>query len=79
MPIDDVNDTLGLRLEAEGVDTIGGLVYTQLGKMPTAGDEVKIDGVAITVLATDGRRIRKIKVDSHPDQAEDSEAQPEGT
>ncbi|MBI2953668.1 MAG: HlyC/CorC family transporter [Chloroflexi bacterium] len=65
--IDDVNDTLGLKLEAEGVDTIGGLVYTQLGKMPTAGDEVRIDGVSITVLATDGRRIRKIKVNSHPD------------
>lgn len=74
--IDDVNDTLGLNLEAEGVDTIGGLVYTQLGKMPTAGDEVKIDGVAITVVATDGRRIKKIKVDSHPDaEAGETEAE----
>ncbi len=60
--IDDVNDTLGLKLEAEDVDTIAGLVYTQLGKMPTAGDEVRIDGVVITVLATDGRRIKKVKV-----------------
>jgi putative hemolysin len=62
--IDDVNDTLDLKLEAEGVDTIGGLVYTQLGKMPTVGDQVKLDGAIITVLSTNGRRIRKVKVNS---------------
>ncbi|MBI4317450.1 MAG: HlyC/CorC family transporter [Chloroflexi bacterium] len=68
--IGDVNDTLGLKLEAEEVDTIGGLIYTQLGKMPSVGDEVRIDGVSITVLSTDGRRIRKVKVSSHAAQDE---------
>jgi CBS domain containing-hemolysin-like protein len=68
--IDDVNDTLRLHLEAEDFDTIGGLVYTYLGTMPKAGDEVSVDGVTISVLQVDGRRIKKVRVSS---RAEDGE------
>jgi putative hemolysin len=60
--VDDVNETLGLRLNSDEVDTIGGLVYDRLGKMPTPGDEVCLDEALITVLETDGRRIRRVKV-----------------
>jgi magnesium and cobalt exporter, CNNM family len=60
--IDDVNDTLDLDLEAEGVETIGGLVYERLGKVPVVGDELAVDGARISVVATTGRRIRRVKV-----------------
>lgn len=60
--INDVNDTLGLHLSDEEVDTIGGLVYEQLGKMPLVGDRFDSDGATVTVLATKGRRIKKVKV-----------------
>ena len=60
--VDDVNETLGLRLASAEVDTIGGLVYDKLGKMPSPGDEVRVEEALITVLETDGRRIRRVKV-----------------
>lgn len=60
--VDDVNETLGLHLHAEDVDTIGGLVYERLGQIPVPGDTVTADGASITVLSTTGRRIRRVKV-----------------
>ncbi|MBI2941272.1 MAG: HlyC/CorC family transporter [Chloroflexi bacterium] len=60
--IDDVNDQLGLHLEGEDVDTIGGLVYERLGKVPLAGDSVTADGAMITVVSTLGRRIKRVRV-----------------
>jgi CBS domain containing-hemolysin-like protein len=60
--IRDVNDTLDLDLDDEDFDTVGGLVYHALGKVPSAGDEVRVDGCLVTVLTTNGRRIKKVRV-----------------
>jgi len=62
-----VNEALGLHLEGEDFDSIGGLVYSRLGKMPTPGDEVQVDSVTVAVLSTVGRRIKKVKVTKHPE------------
>lgn len=48
------------------VDTIGGIVYTELGRVPKAGDEVEYAGITIKVLSTIGRRLGKLKVISTP-------------
>ncbi|MBI4759313.1 MAG: HlyC/CorC family transporter [Chloroflexi bacterium] len=58
----DVNDVLSLDLQGEDYDTIGGLVLTHLGKMPAPGDTVEMEGIAITVLSTLGRRVKKVRV-----------------
>ena len=71
--LNDVNETLGLHLEGEDFDSIGGLVYSQLGKMPAPGDEVRVDSVTVAVLSTIGRRIKKVKVTRHPEPTEDKE------
>ena len=60
--IDDVNDALDLELEGEDVDTIGGLLYERLGKVPAMGDLIDLDGVRLAVESTHGRRIRKVRV-----------------
>jgi CBS domain containing-hemolysin-like protein len=60
--IRDVNDTLDLDIEDEDFDTLGGLLYHELGKVPNVGDEVRIDGAVVTVLSTTGRRVRKVRV-----------------
>jgi putative hemolysin len=60
--IRDVNDTLDLDIQDEDFDTLGGLVYHELGKVPTAGDEVRVDGAVVTVLSTLGRRVKKVRV-----------------
>jgi CBS domain containing-hemolysin-like protein len=60
--IDDVNDALDLELQGEDVDTIGGLLYERLGKVPAMGDLIDLDGVRLAVESTHGRRIRKVRV-----------------
>ena len=39
--IDDLNELLGLHIEGEDFDTVGGFVYHELGRIPLAGDEVE--------------------------------------
>ena len=43
-------------------DTIGGLVYKELGKMPSVGDRVSFEGIEIVVQSTIGRRIGKLRI-----------------
>jgi CBS domain containing-hemolysin-like protein len=60
--IRDVNEALDLHLDVDELDTLGGLVYHELGKVPTEGDEVRVNGCLVTVLSTEGRRIKKLRV-----------------
>jgi putative hemolysin len=64
--IRDVNDTLDLDIEDEDFDTLGGLLYHELGKVPNVGDEVRVDGALVAVLTTTGRRVRKVRVTKVP-------------
>lgn len=60
--LDDVNRLMNVALPSEGGDTLGGFIYSQLGKVPTVGDEILFDGIKIAVLSVVGRRIKKVKV-----------------
>jgi len=60
--VHDVNDTLGLLLTEGEYDTLGGLVYDQLGKIPAVGDEVRVNGACIRVLSISRQRIKKVRV-----------------
>jgi CBS domain containing-hemolysin-like protein len=61
--IDIMNQTLGTSIVPDGFDTVGGLVFRELGKMPSPGDAVSVDGVRITVQTVLGRRIRRVKIE----------------
>jgi CBS domain containing-hemolysin-like protein len=60
--IDDVNEALSLDLTAEEVDTIGGLVYEKLGRVPIVGDQVHVDQSELTVVGAHGRRVTRVRV-----------------
>jgi magnesium and cobalt exporter, CNNM family len=47
--------------EDRDYDTVGGFVYHHLGKVPVAGDEVRVDGLTLRVLSVLGRRIKKVR------------------
>jgi len=53
--------------EEQDYDTVGGFVYHHLGKVPVAGDEVRVDGMTLRVLSVLGRRIKKIRATRHDD------------
>ncbi|MDP6102310.1 MAG: hemolysin family protein [Dehalococcoidia bacterium] len=60
--LEEVNQAFSVNLRGEGFDTLGGLLYQQLGKMPVPGDEAKVDGLTIKVISTMGRRIKQVQV-----------------
>ncbi len=66
MDLDDVNRIMDLDLPTDSSDTLGGLVYSSLGRMPVVGDKVRIQNVEITVLSVVGRRIKKVKIVRFP-------------
>lgn len=60
--LEDVSDVIGVPLPEDGADTLGGLIYTQLKRMPRPGEIVELPGVELQVLTMDGRRIRLVRV-----------------
>lgn len=62
MRIDEVNERLGLDLECEEADTLGGLVFAELGRVPVEGNKIQVGNVELEVLMMDGHRIEKLKL-----------------
>lgn len=62
VPLDDINDTLGTHWEAEDSDTVGGFVYERLGRIPEPGDKVEMGQYVITVLSTEGARLKQLSI-----------------
>lgn len=62
MTIKDVNEALELDLPEEEVDTIGGLVFNLLGRVPKVGDRVELPGAILQVERMRGRRILKVRI-----------------
>ena len=63
--VDDLDEQYGFELpEDEDYDTIGGFVYSQLGRVPKKRDTLAWKQLRLTVLEADKRRIHKIRVDT---------------
>ena len=69
----DLNEILGISLENEEVDTLGGVIYAHLGRMADEGDELKFDGVTVSVLTVEGTRIKKVLVRKVPRSGQDQD------
>ncbi|MHB8571858.1 MAG: hemolysin family protein [Candidatus Dormibacteria bacterium] len=59
--IDELNDLLGLELEPEHFDTLGGLVVSELGHIPKPGDTLTVSGVVFTVESASDQRVEKVR------------------
>ena len=57
-----MGEMFDLRIEKEDFDSVGGFIFNSLGRMPSVGDEVRVDGLVIRVLTVMGRRIKKVRV-----------------
>lgn len=50
--------------EVRGVDTMGGLVVTQMGVVPAQGESVTFRGLRLTASVVDDRRVREVLIES---------------
>jgi putative hemolysin len=60
--LDDINDIMSVDLPTDESDTLGGLVYAMLGRVPMIGDAVDVASLRLTVLTVEGRRIGTVKI-----------------
>jgi putative hemolysin len=51
-----------MEIEKEDYDSVGGFIVNELGRMPSVGDTVSVNGVTMKVLSVAGRRVKKVRV-----------------
>jgi putative hemolysin len=59
--LDDFNEVMSSHLPADEADTIGGFMYSRIGRVPEVGEKVQEDSLLLTVEQVSGRRIRKVR------------------
>ena len=59
--INHVRDRLGVEIEADGFETVGGYVLSRVGRVPAVGEAFELDGMHVEVLEAERRRIHKVR------------------
>jgi len=59
--VDEVRDRLGIEIEREGFETVGGYLLSSLGRMPYVGEVVDMGELSFEVLEVERRRITKVR------------------
>ena len=74
--LDDLSERLGLELESDGIDTIGGLIFNRLGYVPATGSHLEIAPLAVTIRRAGRKRIQELLLESRvkPPKTDESEA-----
>lgn len=60
--LDDVSDAIGVMLENDDVESIGGYVITLVDRFPDKGEIIEDNNVKFEVIGTDKNRITQIKI-----------------
>ena len=69
--IEELEETLGARItdgdvHALDFDTIGGLMFSHLGRVPSRGEIIHVKHMKLEVLVADPRRIHRIRITRQP-------------
>jgi putative hemolysin len=65
--IAEVTDRLGVQIEPEGFETVGGFVLSHLGRVPAVGEQFEIGDLIVEILEAERRRIHKVRLRRRPD------------
>ncbi|MCP4566716.1 MAG: HlyC/CorC family transporter [FCB group bacterium] len=60
---DELNEQFGVDLPEDEAETLAGMIFDTLGRMPRPGEEVAINRIKFTVVEMAGSRIKRIKID----------------
>ncbi|WP_330396965.1 hemolysin family protein [Anaerovirgula multivorans] len=60
--INTVNEMLGIELESQDFDSIGGFIIGELGRLPRNGETIQYESIKITVECIERNRIQRIRI-----------------
>jgi putative hemolysin len=66
--LEDITEELGVPLEGEGIDTIGGLIFNQLGQLPKAGQQIRIGALRVTARRVSRKRVEEVLLEHVPEE-----------
>ncbi len=70
LPIFTLERTLGIDIESENAETVGGLVLWKLGELPKEGQRIEFDRFDVVVKKMSGPRIVLVRVYPHADSGD---------
>lgn len=62
MRLDDLSDLIGVSIESEEFDSIGGFVIGQLGRFPELNEDIEYQNMRLIVEEIDKNRIKKVRI-----------------
>jgi len=69
--IDELNEELDVELpEGPDYDTVGGFLFSEMGKIPVVGEELRYHNVRFHVLDAEERKISRLRVEVLPEEAD---------
>jgi CBS domain containing-hemolysin-like protein len=68
LPLDELGELFGLELDDDDVDSVGGLLAKELGRVPEVGDKVTISGLIIEADRSGSHRKRVMRAIVEADQ-----------
>jgi magnesium and cobalt transporter len=60
--IEDFEEFFSVKVEREMFDTVGGYIVEYLGRVPVAGERIKVGGIEMLVVVGDQRAIRQLLI-----------------
>lgn len=60
--ISDVNELIGVKLESEEFDSIGGFIIGHLRRLPEENEVIEVDNIRFCIESLDKNRIKKIRI-----------------
>jgi putative hemolysin len=69
--VEELEEMLGAEFSGEHYETVAGLIFTSLGRVPAAGTSITKNGFRFTVERADRRRIYRVRVSREPVSEDD--------
>lgn len=60
--LEEMNEIFGLELPEDDFDSLGGYIFSTLGRVPVQGDTVEYKDIIMTVIKLNNRRIKQIEI-----------------
>lgn len=62
LPVEELEEYFDLQIERDNFDSVGGLVFHLIGKIPAIGDTIEGAGLHLKILDADLRRVKKVGI-----------------
>lgn len=73
-PIHELEQTFGLDIDNDTVSTLGGLITSELGRIPEKGEVMEVNGLEVTITEVDETRVIEARVRLVPEGADSGDS-----